>query len=441
MRTGFLRRRAATGAARSIVLFLLAAWAVLAPAEWDQWVLERSDARLVGQQPLDDVLCLMPEWGATTLHAAGQAGTGAPATSDAKPIRTINDPYPTFAGIAVDPVNHEVVVSDENRFSLLVYDRTLDMAGVAEPKRRITGHETRLEFICGVAIDPRSREIYTVNNDTMDNMIVFGADARGDAKPSRELKVDHGAWGISLDLQNEEVAITTQHINKISVYSRTAQGKDVPLRIVQGPATGLADPHGLVIDSKNNEIVVANHGSWHLEGTGSDARWFTGTDQIGRLIPSTGRIDMPSITVYARTAQGDAAPLRKIQGPKTRLNLPSGVSVDAINHEIAVANDGGNSVLIFSRTAAGDVAPIREISGPATGLKNPSGVSFDLQHNELWVSNWGGHSANVYPRDAAGNVKPLRIIRSAPRDAPMPGMGNPGAVAYDAGRDQLLVPN
>jgi DNA-binding beta-propeller fold protein YncE len=275
----------------------------------------------------------------------------------------------------------------------------------------------------------------------MDNMIVFSPDARGDAKPSRELKVDHGAWGISLDLRNEEVAITTQHINKIAIYSRSAQGKDTPLRIIQGPATGLADPHGVFIDTTNNEIVVANHGSWHLEGTGSDARWFTGNDQIGKLIPSTGRIDRPLITVYPRSAQGNAAPLRTIQGAKTRLNLPSGVSVDPINGEIAVANDGGNSVLIFSRTAQGDVAPIREISGPATGLKNPSGVSFDLEHHELWVSNWGDHSANVYPRTANGNVRPLRTIRSAPRGAPMPGMGNPGAVAYDAGRDQLLVPN
>jgi DNA-binding beta-propeller fold protein YncE len=428
--------RSARAARAGLLVFVVCLG--LAAADSTRWP-SNADFRLVAEQPLDSAVCPLPDWLEPTLFAADQAG--ASAAGNIRPIRTVNDPYPTFAGIAVDPVNHEVVVSDENRFSLIVYDRKLDMTGVAEAKRRISGHNTKLEFICGVAIDPQTREIYTVNNDTMDNMVVFGPDARGDVGPSRELKVDHGAWGLFLDKKNDEIAITTQHINKISIYRRTASGKDAPLRILQGPTTALADPHGVYIDSKNDELVVANHGSWHLERTDGDPRWYTGNDIVSSLIPSTGRLDLPSISVFARTAKGDAAPIRRIQGPKTRLNLPSGVTVDTIHDEIAIANDGGNSVLIFSRTANGDVAPIREITGPATGLRNPSGVSIDTEHDELWVSNWGDHSANVYARSATGNVAPMRSIRSAPRGAPMPGMGNPGAVAYDSRRDQLLVPN
>jgi DNA-binding beta-propeller fold protein YncE len=402
------------------------------------WRANATVADLIRELPLDGAMCPMPEWLAPTLFAAQQTdGT----TGNVKPIRTVGDPYPTFANIAVDPASDEVVVTDENRFSLMVYDRKLYATGVAEPKRRISGHNTKLEFIAGVAIDPRTREIYTVNNDTMDNMVVFSLEQRGDVAPVRELSVDHGAWGISLDTQHDEVAIATQHINKISIYRRTASGKDKPIRIVQGPATGLADPHGIFIDTKNDELVVANHHSWHIELTGSDARWYTGTDAGGSLLRSTGRIDTASITVYSRTANGDAAPIRKIQGPRTRLNLPSGVTVDAVHNEIIVANDGGNSILIFSRTASGDVAPIREISGAATGLRNPSGVALDADHDEIWVSNWGDHNAAVFPRAANGNVAPLRTLRSAPRGTPMPGMGNPGAVAYDSQRDQLLVPN
>jgi DNA-binding beta-propeller fold protein YncE len=420
-------------------LFILTVCLGLTTVAWTRWPSRASDARLVGEQPLDGATCPLPDWLESTVVAAQQTGAGV--GGNIKPIRTVNDPYPTFAGIAVDPVNQEVVVSDENRFSLVVYDRKLDMAGVAEAKRRISGHNTHMEFICGVTVDPQNREIYTVNNDTMDTMVVFGPDARGNVTPSRELNVDHGSWGLFLDKKNDEIAITTQHINKISIYRRTASGKEAPLRILQGPSTVLADPHGVYIDSKNDEIVVANHGSWHLERTDSDPRWYTGNDIVSSLIPSTGRIDLPSISVFARTAKGDTAPIRRIQGAKTGLNLPSGVAVDDVRNEIVVANDGGNAVLIFSRTASGDVAPIRKIAGPATGLKNPSGVSIDVEHDELWVSNWGDHSANVYARSATGNVAPLRTIRSAPRGAPMPGMGNPGAVAYDPRRDQLLVPN
>ena len=98
-------------------------------------------------------------------------------------------------------------------------------------------------------------------------------------------------------------------------------------------------------------------------------------------------------------------------------------------------------MLFFDRTAEGDVEPLYSIEGPATGVQNPSGIWIDTTHNEIWVANWGDHSATVYPRDARGNVAPLRTIRTAPRNTPTPGLGNPGAVAYDSKRDQLLVPN
>src|SRR5437868_6946342 len=48
------------------------------------------------------------------------------------PIRSVSDPFPTFDGIALDSENNRVIFSDENRHSLLVYDRTAGGAS-AEP--------------------------------------------------------------------------------------------------------------------------------------------------------------------------------------------------------------------------------------------------------------------------------------------------------------------
>ena len=42
---------------------------------------------------------------------------------DVPPTRIVADPYPTFDGIAVDPENGLVVMSDENRSGLFMYDR------------------------------------------------------------------------------------------------------------------------------------------------------------------------------------------------------------------------------------------------------------------------------------------------------------------------------
>ena len=44
--------------------------------------------------------------------------------SKLKPLRWIHDPYAAYSSVAVDPINNEVVLTDENLFQILVYDRT-----------------------------------------------------------------------------------------------------------------------------------------------------------------------------------------------------------------------------------------------------------------------------------------------------------------------------
>jgi DNA-binding beta-propeller fold protein YncE len=69
------------------------------------------------------------------------------------------------------------------------------------------------------------------------------------------------------------------------------------------------------------------------------------------------------------------------------------------------------------------------------------GVTFDPKNNEIWVANYGDHTALVFAHGAQGNVPPVRVIRNAPEGSPTVGFGNPGAVAYDSKRDEILVPN
>src|SRR5215831_4870325 len=252
------------------------------------------------------------------------------------PIRAVQDPYPVFADIAVDPDANIVAVADENKFSLRTYDRGLSTSDVADPRTVITGVKSGIDFVCGVAVDSVNKQIYTANNDTAADLMVFNYDAHGDVPPDRVLTpASTGTWGIGLDLVNDEVAVTVQHVNKVAVYRRLASGEEKPLRIIQGPHTGLADPHGLGIDTENNEIFVANHDSYHEVLTGEDDRNAV-TAQIARgtataqtlsgarleLRPSKGNFVEPSITVHSRLAQDDAPPFRVIRGPKTELNLP-----------------------------------------------------------------------------------------------------------------------
>ncbi len=417
---------------------------------------------LVKYEPLAEP-CMMPaeeQRVALRLAARAARNAAAGATADTAPaflaaMRQIKDPYPSFASVSVDPVRNEVVFTDESLFQVLVYDRredTPDGVEASKPKRVIVGDKTNIEFQSGVWVDPKTGEIYAVNNDTRDTTVVFPPNANGDVEPTRGIRTPHGSFGIAVDEAHEEVFITVQHDASIVTYWKGAGGRMSPIRMIQGSRTKLADPHGIAYDPKEDVIYVANFGSRHDVSRTVTPR--TGVpsegNEVGKEnwplgrefgVPGSGVISGPSVSVYRRTARGDEPPLRVIQGPSTQFDWPTGIAFDAERRELYVANDMGPSVLVFDATARGNVAPKRVLKGSKTGLANPTSVALDHTHGELWVANFGGHSATVYPLDAQGNVAPLRTIRNAPPNTPSLMIGNPGAVAYDSTREQILVPN
>jgi DNA-binding beta-propeller fold protein YncE len=409
---------------------------------------------------MDGEMCeWVPASASFPLAVALQQGSGAGSEAALReeirtrePLRMIRDSYAAFSSVAVDIANNEVIMTDENLFQVLVYDRmanTPPTASMTEPKRMLGGEQTKIEFQCGLYIDPRNGDIYAVNNDTIDTLTIFNRQARGDVPPTRELYTPHGTFGIAVDEDEQEMFLTIQHDSAVVVYKKYADREEAPIRLIQGDRTKLADPHGIAVDSKNNLIYVTNHGSVSsrdttVESEGSLGRgvgkpnWPLGQDVA---IPGSGRHEGPSITVYAQNAQGDIAPVRIIAGPKTLFNWPTGIAIDPDRDELFISNDNGDEILVFRASANGDVAPIRVLKGPKTQIQNPTGLYLDLHNNELWVANFGNHMVTVYPRDASGDTPPLRVIRSGPADAPTPMIGNPHPVAYDTKRDEILVPN
>jgi 6-phosphogluconolactonase (cycloisomerase 2 family) len=417
---------------------------------------------LVSIQPLPQMQGAICEWvpasSSTTLASAMQretaasqssAGASGDGTAKRNPLRVIKDAYPTYSAVAVDVVNNEVVLQDENLFQILVYDRmanTPPTASWTEPKRVIGGHHTKLEFNCALYVDPKTGDIFSVNNDTVDTMVIFDRNAKGDVPPTRELSTPHGTFGIAVDEAKQEMFLTVQHSSSVVVYAKGAAGEDAPLRHVQGNRTRLADPHGIALDTKNGLMFVANYGSSReLEmpapRPGQTPPAPGAGMPRGRAKPGTGKVGTSSITVYPIDARGDVAPLRVIEGPKTQLNWPAGMMLDEDRGELYVANDAGDSVLVFRTDASGDAAPIRMLKGPRTGVKNPTSITLDKKNNELWVANFGNHTATVFRLSANGDVAPLRTIRSGPLGQPTLMIGNPGSVAYDTKREEILVPN
>jgi len=376
------------------------------------------------------------------------------AGSQRRPILTMRDSYSGYSAVAVDPVRNEVVMTDENLFSILTYDRTENtapQAALSEPKRIIRGEKTDIEFQCSLWVDPTNGDIYAVNNDTLGKLVIFSRQARGDVEPDRFIEPPHTTYGIAAYEPSNEIMLTVQDDAAVVTYLKTAQGKEPPIRLLQGEKTLLADPHGIAIDPRRDVLYVTNWGSvnTHTPPPGGAKTGTLGRGAghpnwpIGRnySVPGTGKFLAPSITVYPRTARGDIAPSRTIQGPKTQLNWPTALTVNPETGELFVANDPEDSILVFAADANGDVAPTRILKGPKTQLKNPTGVFFDVKNQELWVANFGSHSATVFRLNASGDTPPLRVIRSGPIGAPAPMLGNPHVVTFDSKRGEILVAN
>jgi 6-phosphogluconolactonase (cycloisomerase 2 family) len=385
-----------------------------------------SEACQPGYDAVPEQASVLDRFGATSVYA-GSPQSGETGVITRPPTRTIRDMDPIYSSVAVDLNFDEVVLMDNNNWGLRTFNRldnTPPGARFTEPKRIIQGPETDIQFNNGIYIDPQNGDIYSVETDTGDKVVVFPREANGNVKPGRILNTPHRGFALAMDEVRQELFVGVQHPPEIAVFRKTASGDDKPLRSLQGESTRLSDVHGIAIDTKKQIMYVANWG--HV----SDAR-----------IAGTGRFEDPSITVYPLGADGDVSPMRVIQGSRTQLNWPAQIALDPDTDDIYVANDIGHSVLVFKGTQSGNVAPTRIIKGDRTGLLNPSGVFVDKKHNELWVSNFGNSSAVVYPLNANGNVAPLRTIRSAPQGKVSLKFGKVEALAYDATRDQVWVPN
>ena len=394
----------------------------------------RGSARLISVEQIPDIgeACYRPESGEAgdnSLFAAFQeTPVYAAETLDLTrpPARTIKDSFPIYSSIAVDPVRDEVVLQDTNLFGIKIFNRLDNTAPNVEsttPKRVIQGSNTHCEYNNGLTIDAAGN-IYSVAMDTEDNVLVFSHDAGGNVAPVRILKTPHRNFASGIDEEKNELFVTIQYPPKVVVYRKDAAGDEKPVRVLEGPHTLLHDTHGLALDLKRRLMIV---GSW---GNSSDPN-----------VAGSGKIYPPSIAVYPLDANGDVAPLRVIEGPKTQLDWAGGMSLDVESGDLFVANDVGGSILVFKETDQGDVAPARVIKGPKTSLNHPAGISVDAKNREVWVSNMGNSSASAFALSADGDVAPVRTIRSAPLGRQSVKFGKPQAVAFDSKRDLYLVPN
>ena len=281
----------------------------------------------------------------------------------------------------------ELFVTNAGNQSITVFTRTA--SGNVAPARTIVGAATLLHNPIGIAVDTAHDEI-VVANLVGNSITVYSRTASGNAAPLRTISGSNtllqNPRGLALDLTHDEIIVASASNNMVHAFSRTANGNVAPLRTLQG---GVNTPGGLALDLLHDEIMIVNR-------------------NLG--------FPIFNVIVHSRTATGSTAPLRTIEGANTGIAYPFGIHVDPSHDEIFVTNGvspNPETVTVHARTANGNVAPLRTLTGSNTHLSAPEGVFVDLVNDEMVVANVGDSSVRAYPRTANGNIAPVRTLQGA----------------------------
>jgi DNA-binding beta-propeller fold protein YncE len=211
----------------------------------------------------------------------------------------------------------------------------------------------------------------------------FARVANGTTAPTRVItgsatKMSRTVHGIAYDPVRDEIYVSNTLADAVLVFRGNASGAEPPVRMIQGPCTGLVNPHAISLDLANREILVSS-------------------------------LSARAIAVFPMDANGNATPLRYIKGPKTRLGHTVGLGVDTETNVLVVANS--EDVLFFDRTATGDVAPLGEIKGEHTGIRDEpweleihKGKIFLAASNHLHVNMYSEVTLKPEYRDGHAKV-------------------------------------
>ncbi|WP_408891065.1 DUF6519 domain-containing protein [Myxococcus faecalis] len=221
--------------------------------------------------------------------------------------------------------------------------------------------EEGLEQPTALVLDARRDELYVANAGG-DSVAVFRHDDQGGLQPARVLAGKKtglsGPLGLALDAEHQRLFVAGSGKGQatgltagpkggrgayLALFDAQAQGDTAPRARWTGEQLKLNRAAGLAWDAAHEELYVADYGS--------DA------------------VAVYSLASLLDTKAAAVKPLRVLQGKTTGLSQPTGVSLDASGEELWVANARTNSITVYARDAAGNTAPLRTVEAPSESGK------------------------------------------------------------------------
>jgi hypothetical protein len=279
------------------------------------------------------------------------------ADSDPAPVTVISGPatnldFPTGLVVAPDGTIYE---AGEQDYAVNVF--APGDSGNAAPEFEITGQNTGLDAVYGLALDSVG-DLWVV--EFPDELIEFGPGANGDATPKAIISGSStgldGVLGVAIGPNGSVYAseLGPSGNGAILVFDKGKSGNVAPSRTITGSTANLGgnDTWGIAVHADGSIVVARTSGE---------------------------------IETFAATADGDVAPIHTISGSNTNLDHPGFVALDA-EGDIFTTSPDNNAVLEFASNADGNVAPLGQLIGASTELNYPWPIAIDRENN-IYVGN------------------------------------------------------
>ncbi|NPD27101.1 DUF6519 domain-containing protein [Corallococcus exiguus] len=287
--------------------------------------------------------------------APGTPGLSAPAGIAERKPRSYTSGLEQSWGLARDPRRKELLVADTGSSTVLRFN--LDAQGATRP---LGTYSEGVSQPTALVFDPVRDELYVANGGD-DSVAIFSRDGQGGLQQARVLSGKKtglsGPLGLALDAERKllfvagagkaqvtglTAATRASRSTFLALFDAQAEGDVVPLARWTGEQLGLNRAAGLALNAQRKELYVADHGA-------------------------------DTVAVYPVDAllsgKEELKPVRILQGKSTGLSQPTSVSLDASGNELWVANAKSGTVTVYARDAQGNAAPVRTVEVPAEQRK------------------------------------------------------------------------
>ena len=216
----------------------------------------------------------------------------------------------TMHNLSYNAVNDEIVVSSPFNQAILTFRG--GAGGEEAPIRFIRGPKTQIlgtdyDGNDKAFVDGDNGEILIpvgTNTSPYESILVFDRLANGDVAPKRVLSgpdtlikgTRAGHAGIAIDPKRDLMVVKSAGGGPLLVFNRTASGNAKPLKVIQGPKSGIGvggagggggqigvTPSGMIVTACAGGAICA----WSVNDTGDvPARWRIPVQQLTNVAPS-----------------------------------------------------------------------------------------------------------------------------------------------------------